>query len=152
MRRRKTRARKSDGSRYAVAVTASSVRVNCIGPDILALSPGGVSETTIHIEGKLDRPVIRMMTASIVVFCDGRDDGNPGSAIGGNQVWQIVVRLPRAQFMDLLMLVLAEKLVKADMFVGPVRYGKGTVRSISFETRPVPGEAEEDEETDDAGG
>ena len=142
MPRRKTHKRSSEVSRYAIAVAAASARVGRTGPDILTMRPDGESDTSIYIEGALDRAVIRMRSANILVLCGERGDGDPGGAVGGTNIWRIVVRLPRAQFADLLSLVLADKLVKVDMLLGPVRYGKGTVRSISFEMRPVPSEAE----------
>lgn len=152
MRKRRSDKRSAEISRYTIAVTAASLRIGRTGPNILSLHPDGDSDTTIHIEGALDRPVIRMKTANILVLCREREDGDPGSAIGGNEIWQIVVGMPRAQFTDLLALVLADKLARVNLLFGPVRYGKGTLRSIDFETAPLPSEAEEDEPPPNAGG
>lgn len=77
---------------FAVRVTASAVRVARKGPGILRDRPDGESDTTLHFEGELDRPVIRMRAASIMVV-SGDAAGNPGAAIGGSTIWHVVRRL-----------------------------------------------------------
>jgi hypothetical protein len=62
----------------------------------------GASNTSIQIEGLLDRAVIRMQKVSITVFCRDQNNGGLGTAIGRGTLWPVVVYLPRNQFADLL--------------------------------------------------
>src|SRR3712207_3488451 len=100
MPRRKGKRHASELERFSVRVTATAVRVSREGPGILYRVPHGESDTTIHIEGSLDRPVLRMQSASIMVLSRA-EDGDPGAAIGSTTIWQVVITLPRAQFADL---------------------------------------------------
>ena len=62
--------------------------------------------------------------------------------------WQLVLRLPREQFVDLLVIIAAQQLVKVDLLLEGLSRGNGTVRSASFYTKPVP--YERDDDADDA--
>jgi hypothetical protein len=126
---------------FAVRVAASAVRIARQGPGILRDRPDGESDTTLHFEGELDRPVIRMHTASIMVVC-GDVGGNPGAAIGGTTIWHVVITLPRAQFGDLLALAVAQRVAKVELLLEGLRCGKGVVRSVSFASAPIPSEAD----------
>jgi hypothetical protein len=127
-------------------VTATSVSVGRLGPKILHPEPEGESRTYIKIEGTLDRPVLRdVLTATIQVSDREEPPGNPGAAIGGTTIWHVGCALPRAQFAHLLALVLAGKLVKVDMLFESLRRGSGIMRSVHFETAPVPSDAAMDE-------
>ena len=81
------------------------------------------------------------------VFCGAEIGGNPGSAIGATTAWQLVLRLPREQFADLLAVIAARQLAEVDVLLDGLSRGKGAVRSASFHTEPVPRERGED--TDD---
>jgi hypothetical protein len=147
MPRRKARKRKPDPVRFVVCVTAASVSVGRLGPDIYTLEPEGESRTYISLEGTLDRPVIRDLVAAHIQVSDGDErPGNPGAAIGATTVFTVACSLPRAQFSDLLALVMAGKLAKVDLLFESLRRGNGILRSVHFRTAPVPGEADDEEE------
>jgi hypothetical protein len=78
------------------------------------------------------------------VFCGATVGDNPGSAIGATTVWQLVLRLPREQFTDLLVIITAQRLVEVDLVLDGLSRGTGKVRSASFYTEPVPYERDED--------
>jgi hypothetical protein len=81
------------------------------------------------------------------MYFRGAETGDDaGSAIGATTAWQLVLRLPREQFVDLLSIVAAQWLVEVDLLLDGVRYGKGAVRSASFYTEPVPSERDDDTE------
>ena len=146
MPRRKKRKRKQDPVRFTLTVAACAVSVGRLGPKIFYPEPEGESRTYITIEGTLDRPVLRDVLAATIQVSDGEErPGNPGAAIGGTTIWHVACGLPRAQFADLLALVTAGKLVKVDLLFESLRRGSGILRSVHFETAPVPSEAEYDD-------
>lgn len=114
--------------------------------------PDGRSSSSITVEGALDRPAFKELTRTVLLILQ-RDDaeGNPGAAIGGTIVWNVVARLPRAQFADLLAVVLAGKLDRVEMGFEEIKRGSGIMRSVSFYTAPVPSEAEDEEEDPPSG-
>jgi hypothetical protein len=143
MPRRKKRKRIPDPVRFTLRVTACAVSVGRLGPDIYTLEPEGESRTYITLEGTLDRPVIRDLVAAHIQVSDGDEKpGNPGAAIGGASVWHVACSLPRAQFSDLMALVVCGRLAKVDMLFESLRRGSGVMRSVHFDTAPVPSEAE----------
>lgn len=82
--------------------------------------------------------------AILCVFCGAEIGGNPGSAIGATTAWQLVLRLPREQFADLLVIVGARRLAEVDLLLDGLSRGRGAVRSVSFHTKPAPSERGED--------
>jgi hypothetical protein len=77
------------------------------------------------------------------VFCGAEIGDNPGSAIGAPTAWQLVLRLPREQFADLLTVITARQLAEVYVLLDGLSRGKGAVRSASFHTEPVPRECGE---------
>lgn len=146
-RRRQKRRKHTDPVRFTVSVEAASVSAGRIGPDIYTLAPAGESRTYIHIEGTLDRPVLRDVIAAAIQVSDGDEKpGNPGAAIGVTSVFSVACALPRGQFDDVLALVMAGKLAKADLLFESLRRGHGVLRSIHFRTAPTPREAQLNED------
>jgi hypothetical protein len=92
----------------------------------------------------LDHPVLNRDTALLCIFCGAEIGDNPGSAIGSTTAWQLVVRLPREQFVDLLIIIAARQLAEVDLLLEGLSRGRGAVRSASFHTEPVPSERGED--------
>lgn len=130
---RKAKKPKEQYQRLIVRVEAVAARVSRIGPDIYAFEPKGAVSSTIAIEGKLDRPVLKtLQDAHVTVFEREEREGNPGSAIGGSIRWNVVCSLHREQFSDLLAVVLADKLSTVDMVFADLRRGRGTLRTISL--------------------
>jgi hypothetical protein len=141
---RKAKARKSSVEWFKIKVTATSVSINHRGPRLSGPEPEGSADTVIHIEGAMDPAVLKRTTALIYVFCGGAIGDNPGTAIGATIAWQLVLRLPREQFAGLLALIAARRLVEVDLLLDAIKYGRGSVRSVSFYTEPVPSERDED--------
>jgi hypothetical protein len=133
---------------FKIKVTATSVNITHRGPGLSGPEPDGSADTVIHMEGAMDHPVLKRSTALVYVFCAEAIGDNSGTAIGATTAWQVVLRLPREQFADLLAVVVAERLAEVDLLLDGVKYGKGAVRSVSFYTEPVP--SERDEDTGDA--
>src|SRR5262249_30803369 len=99
------------------------------------------ASTYITIEGALDVPVIRRQSASISVHRNS--ESLPGAAIALNDThWQVVISLPSLQFADLTALVVAQRLVRVDLVVEPLRHGKAKIINVGFHTLPVPVDAE----------
>lgn len=147
-RRRKARKRSPEPVRFTLSVTACAVSVGRYGPKILCLEPEGQSRTYVTIEGTLDRPAPpRGLRVAAIQVSDGEETpGNPGAAIGGTSVLQVACGLPRAQFSDLMALVVSGRLATVEMLFESLRRGSGVMRSVHFETAPVPSEAEGGEE------
>ncbi len=82
--------------------------------------------------------MLKRATAFMCVFCGAIVGDNPGSAIGATTAWQLVLRLPREQFTDLLVIITAHRLVEVDLLLEGLSRGAGKVRSASFYTEPVP--------------
>ncbi len=144
--RRKAKNRKAALEWFKIKVTASAASVSYRGPGLSRIDPDGDADSVIKIEGTLDRPVLKRATAFMYVFCGATVGDNPGSAIGATTAWQLVVRLPREQFTDLLVIITAQRLVEVDLLLEGLSRGKGKVRSASFYTAPVPYERDEDVE------
>ena len=144
--RRKAKNRKAALEWFKIKVTASAASVSYRGPGLSRIDPEGDADSVIKIEGTLDRPVLKRATAFMYVFCGATVGDNPGSAIGATTAWQLVVRLPREQFTDLLVIITAQRLVEVDLLLEGLSRGKGKVRSASFYTEPVPYERDEDVE------
>ena len=150
-RKRRTHKRRPELVRYKVAVSAASIRISRMGPGLIRYLPDGECRSVINIEGALKKPVGRdVRTAGIYVFEGDGDGGDPGSAIGFSKLRQVVLYLPRPQFDDLRAMVLADKLATVDLLTDGLSRGKGTIRSVAFETVPVPSEQDEDEADEDA--
>jgi hypothetical protein len=148
MPRRKRTSRKPEIQRYTLRVDATSVRISRLGPKINFQKMDGEASSSITIEGHLDRPAYKDLThTNLLVIERDEDTCNPGSAIGGTIIWNAVVSLPRVQFADLLAIVLANKLVAVDLGFEGIRRGSGTIRSVSFETAPVPNDIEDENES-----
>jgi hypothetical protein len=144
--RRKAKSRKPALEWFKIKVTASAASVSHRGPGLSRNDPDGDADSVIKIEGTLDRPVLKRATAFMYVFCGATVGDNPGSAIGATTAWQLVVRLPREQFTDLLVIITAHRLVEVDLLLEGLSRGAGKVRSASFYTEPVPYERDEDVE------
>jgi len=137
--------------RLTLAVGATSVHINRVGPRISPDEPEGSSSSWITIEGTLDRPAFKsLMCAKILVIDKPSATGDPGSAIGGNTIWQVVACLPRAQFDHLLTTVLANKLERVALGFDEVKRGHGKLRTISFDTAPVPSDIDDDLPTEES--
>ena len=132
------------GVRAASSKHRSAASVSHRGPGLSRIDPDGDADSVIKIEGTLDRPVLKRATAFMYVFCGATVGDNPGSAIGATTVWQLVLRLPREQFTDLLVIITAQRLVEVDLVLDGLSRGTGKVRSASFYTEPVPYERDED--------
>ena len=145
---RKAKNRKPSLEWFKIKVTATAVSVDHSGPGLSPLHPDGDADSDIKIEGTLDRPVSNRGTALICVFCGAEIGDNPGSAIGATTAWQLVLRLPREQFADLLIIIAARQLAEVNLLLEGLSRGRGAVRSANFHTEPVPSERSED--TDDA--
>lgn len=89
------------------------------------IDPDGDAYSVIKIEGTLDRPVLKQVAAFMYVFCGATVGDNPGSAIGATTAWQLVLRLPREQFTDLLAIITAQRLVEVELLLD------GFTRSLS---------------------
>lgn len=101
--------------RLKLNVAATSVHVDRYGPKIVTGEPDGRSSSSITIEGTLDRPAFKTLTRTVLLVLQREEpEGNPGAAIGGSIVWNVVATLPRAQFSDLLALVLADRRAHRD--------------------------------------
>jgi len=145
MPRRKPKKRKIEYQRFAMRVSAVAVRVRRVGPDIFTSEPEGEASSSIAIEGTIDRPVLKeLRDTHVTVFERDERKGNPGAAIGGTVLWNVVCDLPRTQFSDLLAIVLAGKLAKVEMLFEDLRRGSGILRSIHFGTEPVSSEADDE--------
>jgi hypothetical protein len=100
--------------------------------------------TRFTIEGALDTPVIRRQAALVYVHC--REQGDPGGALGVNNThWQVLVYLPRPQFVDLVALVAAQRVARVELMTDALLRGSGKVRSAGFHTASVPSETYLDE-------
>ena len=93
---------------FKIKVTASAASVSYRGPGLSRIDPDGDADGIIKIEGILDRPVLKRATAFMCVFCGAIVGDNPGSAIGATMAWQLVLRLPREEFTDLLVIIAAQ--------------------------------------------
>jgi len=144
----KAKGRKSSLEWFKIKVTATGATIGHRGPALSRIDPDGYADSVIQIERALDRPVLNRDTALLCVFCGAEIGDNPGSAIGATTTWQLVLRLPREQFADLLIIIATRQLAEVDLLLDGLRHGKGTVRSASFHTEPVP--CERDEDTNDA--
>lgn len=146
-KRRTKRKRSKEWLRLTLRVAAASVHVDRLGPKILMGEPEGEASSSINIEGTLDRPAFKALTRTRLLVLEREErTGDPGTAIGGTIVWNVVATLPREQFADLVAMVLADKLQRVEMGFEEVKRGTGTMRTISFKTAPVPGDAEDEEE------
>jgi hypothetical protein len=128
---------------YWINVRAAAARVSRVGPGLWRDEPDGISETTLQFEGELEKPVLRMTTTALMVMCRN-DRDHPGAAIGGREIWRLVVSLPRPPFDDLVALVAAQRVAKIELLIENLKFGKGRVRSVAFSTTPIPSEAEEE--------
>lgn len=137
---RKAKIRKPSLEWFKIKVTAAAVSVVHRGPGLSPLHPDGDAGSSITVEGTLDRPVLNRGTASVCVFCGAEIGNNPGSAIGATTAWQLVLCLPREQFEDLLIIIAARQLADVDLLLERLSRGKGSVRSASFHTQPLPSE------------
>ena len=134
MARRRSRNGHADYGHYSVTVSASSASISH-----RILDPKYDASSTITIEGALVTPVIRRQAALVYVHC--REQGHPGGALGVNDThWQVLVYLPRPQFVDLLMLVAAQRIARVELLTDVLRRGSGSVRSAGFHTAHVPSE------------
>ena len=132
--------RATSTSHYSVTVSASSANISHRILDPKYDAGRDTVSSTITIEGALDTPVIRRHTALVYVHC--REQGDPGGAHGVNDThWQVLVYLPRPQFVDLLMLVAAQRIARVELPTDALRRGSGRVRSAGFHTAHVPSEA-----------
>jgi hypothetical protein len=145
---RKAKKRKPSLEWFKIKVTATAISVDHRGPGLSPLHPDGDADSNIKIEGTLDHPVLNRNAALLCVFCGAEIGNNPGSAIGATTAWQVVLRLPREQFADLLTIIIAKQLSEVDLLLEGLSRGRGAVRSASFHTDPVP--SERDEDTDEA--
>ena len=125
-------------------MTATAASITQRGPGLSGPEPDGAADSVINIEGALDHPVLKRDIAFMYIFCGAKIGDNPGSAIGATTAWQLVLRLPREQFADLLTIVAARRLAEVDLVLEKLRYGKGPVRSASFYTEAVPDERGDD--------
>ena len=107
--RKKAKSRKAALEWFKIKVTASAASVSYRGPGLSRIDPDGDADGIIKIEGTLDRPVLKRATAFMCVFCGAIVGDNPGSAIGATTAWQLVLRLPREQFTDLLVIIAAQR-------------------------------------------
>lgn len=125
--------------RFTVTVEAASLTVGRTGPGILTGAPEGEADSYIHVEGLTDQPVMRDLRRVVILASHEQEDrGNPGAAIGANEVWHVAVSLPSPHFGHLLSLVLSDKLHKASIGVENLRRGRGRVRTIDFTSAPIP--------------
>jgi hypothetical protein len=142
---RKKWSRSSSLERFTITVTAAAASVSVTGPGLTKHEPGGKVDSVIRFEGTLNKPVLKRTTALAYVFCGVDNIPNPGSAIGATTAWQLVLRLPREQFADLLTLVAARRLATVDVLLEGLSRGSGAIRSAGFYTEPVPSEREDEE-------
>ena len=125
---------------FSVTVSASSAYISHRILDPKYDAGRDAASSTITIEGALDTPVIRRQAALVYVHC--REQGHPGGALGVNDThWQVLVYLPRPQFVDLLMPVAAQRVARVELLTDVLRRGSGSVRSAGFHTAHVPREA-----------
>ncbi|MGE0061428.1 MAG: hypothetical protein AB7T86_05045 [Xanthobacteraceae bacterium] len=146
MPKRKRPRREARYERFRLAVEAASASVSRMGPGILHRDPDGETSSTITIEGRLDRPAFKdVVTVRLLVF--SRDDrtGDPGGAIGGTP-WNVVCFLPTAAFANLLALVTSGKLDHVDLLFEDLKRGNARLRTVSFDTAPVPCDAEDEDD------
>ena len=141
---RKAKSHKPSLEWFKIKVTATAASITQRGPGLSGPEPDGAADSVINIEGALDHPVLRRDIAFMYIFCGAKIGDNPGSAIGATTAWQLVLRLPREQFADLLTIVAARRLAEVDLVLEKLRYGKGPVRSASFYTEAVPDERGDD--------
>jgi hypothetical protein len=127
-----------------MTVEGASIRVSATGPS--NLEPRGEAGSSITIEGALDQTVHKDINRALLsVYCRPFAPDNPGAAIAANIIWNLVVDLPRDQFADLVALALSDRLRSVSIGVEGLRRGKGPIRSISFDTAPVPFEREDEQ-------
>ena len=142
---RKPRKRNREPRRFAITVDACAISIGPSGPGFNTAEPEGESHTCISIEGTLDRPLLRDVRAvHATVFEDEGYGTGPGAAIGVTTHWQIVLYLPRDTFNDLRALVLAERLAVIRLWVEELYRGRAKIRSVSFDTAPLPCEQDQD--------
>lgn len=146
MPKRKSKKPKSQYERFKLALTAASVSVGRIGPGISNRSPDGETSASITVEGRLDRPAYKdIVTARLLVIERANDQGDPGAAIGGNP-WNVVCYLPSGAFAHLLSLVTSGKLNHVDLLFVDLKRGNARLRTVSFDTIPVPCDAEDEDD------
>ena len=133
---RKPKSRKPSLEWFKIKTTTAAASVGHRGSGLSRIDPEGDADSVIKIEGRLDRPVLNRATAFMYVFYGAKIGDNPGSAIGATTAWQLVLRLPREQFVDLLVIIAAQQLAEVDLLLEGLRRGNGTVRSASFYTEP----------------
>lgn len=132
--------------RFIVKVEAASLRVGRTGPGIFTGAPEGEADSYIYVEGLTDQPVMRDLRRVVILVSHEQEDrGDPGAAIGADEVWHVAVALPSPHFAHLLSLVLSDKLHKASIGVENLRRGRGRVRTIDFSSAPVPSHREMEE-------
>lgn len=149
-KKKKRKTRQPECQRFRLAVTAASATVDCIGPKIYKPEPDGCASSNITIEGTLDRPAMRdVRVAVLTVFAKDQRAGNPGAAIGGTDAWRVAAHLPPPQFAHLLAVVLADKLCSVDLLFDNVKRGCGILRNVSFNTAPVPCEAQYEDDVEE---
>jgi hypothetical protein len=129
---------------FKIKVTVTAASITQRGPGLSGPEPDGAADRVINIEGALEHPVLKRDSAFMYVFCGAKIGDNPGSAIGATTTWQLVLRLPREQFADLLTIVATRRLAEVDLVLVKLRYAKGPVRSASFYTEAVPHERGDD--------
>lgn len=92
-------------------------------------------DTYIQIEGQAVGHLSKLVRdASLSVSSDSPTPEVVGYALGGKTPWRVSCCLPRAQFTDLLAIVLADKLHGVTMVFDELRWHKGTLLSVHFAT------------------
>jgi hypothetical protein len=138
MARKKIRS-ESQRKSLTLAVEAAAVSVRRIA-DFSSYSAERTA-TNIRIEGRSDGSKCKTPRETLLLVTSESHQGEvAGFALGGDAPWTVGCELPRDPFMDLLAIVLANKLATVEMVFDSLRWHKGNLLSIQFCTRPLPTE------------
>jgi len=131
-KRGKRGAKRPDVEFYRIVVRGADAYVSISRADRKHALWDRPAFSSLNIVGGLVMPIAA--DASVTVFCSEDDVQYPGSIISTKPGWQLVVTLPRNQFVDVLSMTTTGKLGRVDFLAPKPRFGKGPVNSVDFHT------------------